>query len=49
MASILTSTLDTNERGAIVPYPIVAIVCTLKKKASVNEPGRALSTPPSRT
>ena len=46
-ASMLTSTLDKNDLGAIVPYPIVAIVCTLKKKASAKEPGRALATPPS--
>jgi hypothetical protein len=26
-----------------LPSPIVAIVCTLKKKASANEPGRAFS------
>jgi hypothetical protein len=45
-ASTTTSAFAVGVSGYIEPYPIVPIVCTLKKNASVNEPGLACAIPP---
>ncbi len=49
-ASALTTALAQVVRGTILPYPMVAIVCTEKKNMSRKEPGWAFSTqsPPRR-
>ena len=41
-----TRTFAAVDSGNIAPYPIVPIVCTLKKNASRNESGVAWLTPP---
>ena len=46
MASATTSVFAASDSGYIAPYPIVPMVCALKKKASANEPERACATPP---
>ena len=45
MASAVVSTWAPVVLGYIEPYPMVAIVCTLKKKRSENDPGRAPTIP----
>ena len=44
--SAVTARFAALDCGYIQPYPAVPSVCTLKKKASANEPGRAFATPP---
>jgi hypothetical protein len=44
--SAVTARCAGRETGYMAPYPMVPMVCTLKKNASANEPGRALATPP---
>ena len=47
-ASIETRIFENSVTGSILPYPIVAIVCTLKKNMSANDPECAFSMPWSR-
>src|SRR5678815_3905126 len=44
--STTTSRFAAVDSGNIAPYPIVPIVCTLKKNASRNDDGAACPTPP---
>ena len=46
MTSLVTSAWAASLCGYRTPYPIVPIVCTLKKKWSASESGRAPATPP---